>query len=411
MGMHPRDSHASRPRRAPSSRAWWLLVVVLVAGRIAVVPITLDQAAVQGPRKVLTGDVRRFHAIATHRGAPYKSFEVEYPPVMLGAIKVLDNSTFSGSTAATMWSQLLMDLAVALLLWWGWGRRSAVAYLVIGTPFLVYPFLYLRLDLLSVMLAVAGIALVRRRRPALGGATLALACFAKVWPVLLAPALLIRRSWRAVVAFGTVGVLGLAAWIGWVGTAGINQVLSMRHSAGWEVESTVGAVARLWSSDPIRLNQGAWRFGTVPHWAYGTLNAAMLVTVAAAWLLARRHQPHGTAVLDGWAAIAAIGAFLIFSPLLSPQFMIWIVPFAAIAAARGDRLVGGLVLAAVALSVADLNLVSELVRTDALIPQGIVLLRNLLLVVLVGVCFARLVRPARRPAVAAAPPELVEAAA
>ena len=91
--------------------------------------------------------------------------------------------------------------------------------------------------------------------------------------------------------------------------------------------------------------------------------------------------------------------------------MIWIVPFAAIAAARGDRLVGGLVLAAVALSVADLNLVSELVRTDALIPQGIVLLRNLLLVVLVGVCFARLVRPARRPAVAAAPPELVEAAA
>jgi hypothetical protein len=408
--MQSRDIHAPRPRRT-SSRAWWLLVLVLVAGRVAVVPITLDQAAAQGPRKVLTGDVRRFHAIATHPGTPYRSFQVEYPPVMLGAIKALDSGSFSSATSATMWSQLLMDLGVALLLWWGWGKRSAVAYLIIGTPFLFYPFLYLRLDLLSVLLAVGGVALVRRRRPALGGAALALACFAKVWPVLLAPALLIRRSWRAVAAFCAVGAVGLAAWLGWVGTAGLNQVLSMRHSSGWEVESTVGAVGRLFSSDPVRLNQGAWRFGTVPHWAYGTLNVLMLAAVAAAWLLARRHQPHGTAVLDGWAAIAAIGAFLIFSPLLSPQFMIWLVPFAAIAAARGDKLVGGLVTAVVALSVADLNLVTELVRTNDVLPQGIVLVRNLLLVVLVGVCFARLVRQARQPAVAAAPPELVEAAA
>ena len=71
-----RDTDAPRPRS--SSRVWWLLVLVLVAGRIAVVPVTLDQAAVQGPRKVLTGDVRRFHAIATHPGTPYKTFEVEY---------------------------------------------------------------------------------------------------------------------------------------------------------------------------------------------------------------------------------------------------------------------------------------------------------------------------------------------
>ncbi|HEV2311057.1 MAG TPA: hypothetical protein VGU73_11090, partial [Acidimicrobiia bacterium] len=226
-----------------------------------------------------------------------------------------------------------------------------------------------------------------------------------------APALLIRRSWRAVASFCVVGAVGLAAWVGWVGTAGLSQVLSMRHSSGWEVESLVGAVARLFTADPVRLNQGAWRFGTVPHWAYGVLNVLLLVTVAAAWLLARRHQPHGTAVLDGTAAIAAIGAFLLFSPLLSPQFMIWIVPFAAIAAARGDKLVGGLVLAIVALSVVDLNLVMELVKTNELLPQLVVLVRNALLVVLVGVCFARLVRQARQPAAVEAPPELVEAAA
>jgi len=409
--MHPRDIHAPSHRRAASSRAWWLLVFVLVAGRIAVVPITLDQAAVQGSKKVLTGDIRRFYNIATHAGTPYRDFKVEYPPVMLGAIEVLDSSTMHGSTVATMWSQLVLDLAVALLLWWGWGRRSAVAYLILGTPFLFYPFLYLRLDLLSVALAVAGVALVRRRKPALGGATLALACFAKVWPVLLVPSLLIRRSWRAVAAFCAVGAAGLAAWVAWVGTKGLHQVLSMRGAVGWEVESAVGAVVRLFSPDAVRLSQGAWRFGTVPSWANVVLTGLMLATIAGAWLLAYRHHPHGTAVLDGTAVIAAIGGFLIFSPLLSPQFMIWIVPFAAIAAARGDKLVGGLVLAVVALSVADLNLVFELVHTNGVVPQGIVLVRNLLLVVLVGVCLARLVRQARQPAVAAVPAEPVEAAA
>ena len=206
-------------------------------------------------------------------------------------------------------------------------------------------------------------------------------------------------------------MVGVAGWVAWVGTKGLNQVLSMRGAVGWEVESTVGAVVRLWSSDKIRLNRGAWRFGMVPHWANVTLAALVLVTVVVTWVLAARRHPHGTAVLDGTAAIAAISAFLIFSPLLSPQFMIWLVPFAAIAAARGDRLIGGLVTAVVALSVADLNLVWELVHTNMALPQEIVLLRNLLLVVLIGVCLRRLVGRARQPAVAVAPSASVEAAA
>ena len=128
------------------------------------------------------------------------------------------------------WNWLLWDVTRVLIFLFLGLAVFAVAYLIIGAPLLFYPFLYLRLDLLSVVLAVGGLALVRRRRPALGGAVLALACFAKVWPVLLAPALLIRRSWRAVASFCAVGAIGVAAWVGWVGTAGINQVLSMRHS-------------------------------------------------------------------------------------------------------------------------------------------------------------------------------------
>ena len=347
MPQRQDDIHAPKASRPGSRRWWWLLVGVLVAGRIAAVPITLDQRAAQGNHKVLTGDIHRFHTIATRPGTPYRDFEVEYPPLMLGAIEAIDGGSINTAAAETMWSQLVLDLAVAALLWWGWGRRAGVAYLIIGTPFILYPFLYLRLDLLSVALAVGGLALVRHRRPALGGAALALACFAKVWPVFIVPSLIIRRSWRALAAFVTVGVVGVGAWVAWVGTKGLNQVVSMRGAVGWEIESTVGAVLRTWSDAKIRLNRGAWRFSIIPHWANYSMTFLVLVSVTAVWVLAYRRRPHGTAVLDGTASVAAITAFLVFSPLLSPQFLIWIVPFAAIAAARGDRLVGGLVMAVV----------------------------------------------------------------
>jgi hypothetical protein len=405
------DIDAPPDRSASRARLWWLLVGVLVAGRIVAVPITLSQKAAQGNHKVLTGDIRRFNTIANHRGTPYRTFEVEYPPLMVGTIKLLDGGSVYSATKWTMWVNLVLDFTIAGLLAWGWGRRAAVAYLIIGAPFIVYPFLYLRLDLLSVALAVGGLALVRKRRPALGGVTLALACFAKVWPVLIAPSLLIRRSWRAVAAFCAVGAAGVAAWVGWVGTKGIEQVLSMRGAVGWELESTAGAIVRIWNTQKIRINRGAWRFGTVPHWVNLSLTAAVVVTVLAVWVLASRNRPHGAAVLDGIAPIAAVAAFMVFLPLLSPQFLAWIVPFAAIVTVRGDKLVGGLTFAVVALSVLDLNLIWELVHTNQWFPQEVVLLRNLLLVVLLIVCLARLVAGARRRAVEQPARETVEAAA
>ena len=119
-----------------------------------------------------------------------------------------------------------------------------------------------------------------------------------------------------------------------------------------------------------------------------------------------------TFALYAWGGAATwVAAFLIFSPLLSPQFLLWLVPFAAIVAARGDWAIGRLTTVVVALSVLDLNVIQELVHTNSWWPQAIVLGRNVLLVILVGKCLAALVRGARRPALDLAPPATVEAAA
>jgi len=144
--------------------------VALLAVRLVAVGVALDQRATRGHQTVLPGDVRRFHQIARHPGTPYADFPVEYPPLTLAAIEALDGRTVRDATVHLMWSQVALDGLIALLLAWGWGRRAALAYLVLGLAFVWYPYLYLRLDLLSVALAVGGLALVRRRYGTVGGA-------------------------------------------------------------------------------------------------------------------------------------------------------------------------------------------------------------------------------------------------
>jgi hypothetical protein len=159
-----------------SARRFLLLFVLLAGVRFAVVPIALSSDATAPSKyRILPGDARRFHKIASHEGQPYRDFAVEYPPVMVAAIDVIDGGSFRSTTVRLMWSQLVVDLAVAAVVAWAWGRRAGIAYLVLGVPFLLYPFIYLRLALLSVFLAVLGIGLVRRRHQYAGGATLAIA--------------------------------------------------------------------------------------------------------------------------------------------------------------------------------------------------------------------------------------------
>lgn len=355
-------------------------------------PIALaSDATAPSTHRILPGDALRFHQIAVHHGTPYRDFEIEYPPVMVGAIDLLDGGSLRSTTVRLMWSQLVVDLAIAAVIAWGWGRRAGIAYLVLGLPFLVYPFLYLRLDLLSVFLAVLGLALVRRRHPEAGGVTLAVACFAKLWPVVIVPVLLVRRAWRALAAFVVTGAVGLVAWVAWGGVDGPIQVLTFRGAKGWEFESTVGALVRTVGNVTPRIERGAWRVGEVAQWMSASLFLALVAAVVFVWFAASRAKPGGPGVLDGLAPMAAITAFLVLSPLLSPQFFAWLLPFAAIAAVHGERVVTRLAFVVVSLSVALLALLPNLIHGGTLSLVTLAA-RNAVLVALLAVLVTRLVR-------------------
>jgi hypothetical protein len=365
-----------------------LAVVVLVSVRVVAVLVALGSPDTSGRHAVLTGDVRRYHRIAATHGTPYRDFAVEYPPVTLAAIELLDGGSPRSSAVAVMWTQLVLDVAVAGLLAWGWGRRAALAYLVLGLAFVWYPFLYLRLDLLSVALAVGALALLRRRRPVSGAVALAVSCFAKLWPVVLVPRVA-RRSWRAFAAFVVTGVAGLAAWVAWAGTSGPVQVLTYRGATGWQIESTLGAVVHAVQGGVAHIHQGAARIGDVPTIARVGLPLLGVAGAAGIWWVALRVRRPGTVVLDGLAPLGAVLAMLLTSTILSPQYVAWLLPFAAVAVAGGERLVGTTTFAAGALSTLELTMLHELNR-GAPMPMAVVLARNAVLVALLTLVVVRL---------------------
>jgi hypothetical protein len=380
----------SAPARPWTGRWFWWLVAALVAVRI----ISLVGVLLSGqelPDSILGGDARRYAQIVTAEGTPYADFEVEYPPAALALIRLTYQPDHFVQLVLLGLSQLAIDLACAALLGWAWGRRSALAYLLMGLPFLVFPFIWLRIDMLSVLLAVLGVALAARGRDGRAGAVLAVAVFAKLWPIAIAPLFLVERRWRGLWAWAATGLACGVAWIAWAGVTGPIQVFSFRGAIGWQVESFTGILLHIDDADRANVEQGAWRTGTMPWWSRPVLSVLSFSFVGLCWWWAARRRRDGAGELTvlALAPYACVLALLIFAPIISPQYLLWLLPFAALLAAHGDRVTGGLMVVAGFLSTLELALIHDQIdgRWWATAP---VVARNAVLVVMLVMALQQL---------------------
>jgi hypothetical protein len=181
------------------------------------------------------------------------------------------------------------------------------------------------------------------------------------------------------------------------GTSGVQQVFSFRDATGWQVESLPGILWHLRDPSRIKFESGAFRTGIMPLWARPALNVVSLVCIAAAWGCAERRRRQGASD-DAWYALAPLAcvlSLLIFAPILSPQYIVWMLPFTAIVAARGDRLIAYLTLAITTVTTVSYITVPSAAE-GALYGTLPVLTRNLLLVALFIVTFQEL-SGVRRP--------------
>ncbi len=308
------------------ARQRWVLVALVclhVLSAVLVLSITNWNR-----RTFIVGDNRRYHEIAHAPGLAYRDHDVEYPPLTAAFIEVVAApSRYSMSGKILVITQLIADLTVAAALAWGWNRRVAIAWLALLVPLLRDGWIFARIDLITSALAVTGLAAARRRMERTGGVLIGLGVLAKLYPALLVPGLIVRGRRRATAAAVATTAVGALVWLAVGGLAGFRQVLTFRGAKGWQIESTIGALVLAFTRGPMSVEAGAARVGTEPGWAKAALAVALVGSLAWAWKWQRRAEPERA---ETYGAIVMIGALMVLSPILSPQYLVWILPFIAI---------------------------------------------------------------------------------
>ncbi len=346
------------------------LIQVAVAARVAAALVLILGPWTDSAVDLAGWDIERFMAIAADAGRAWRDTPVEYPPGSVVVFDLLDRWAWFGSETVVSAHRLLVvlglvaDLTVAAVL----GRRhrsSAAAYLLLGLP--LVPMGLVRLDLVVTLPAVAAaiVAIGPRTelhdnahrstrapdepgRVVVAGVLVAIGVMIKLWPVLLIPALWsVRRGRSAAAAVGACGLATLA-WLAWAdaGLDPIRQVVELRGATGWHVESVGGVVTVLADtiglraldpSEGVRLELNAYRVGTLSP-ALVTLGRALAVAALSALVL-RARRADGRSPLQALAAVmlGATAALIVTAPLLSPQFLLWLTPWAALLVAGEVR--------------------------------------------------------------------------
>jgi uncharacterized membrane protein len=299
---------------------------------------------------------------------PYRDFRFDYPPAALPALILPAYMTWSYATSFAVLMGVcggacITAVASALRTVGATAERTWVALLAIGVSPLVLGSLFdTRFDLWPTLLAVAGLAAVVHERPLVGGVLLGLGFAAKLWPGVLLPiaaAYLWRRRGRtgalAVISAFVVVVAACFLPFAIVGPGGLRAMFADQLDRPLQVESLGAAVlmgAQHLGMHPLATvtSHGAQALngrGAGPAADLSTvleIAAVVWIWIAFAW---RREATGQTTLL---AAAAAVCALVAFDRVLSPQYLIWLVPFVPLV--RGGRgvLAGGLLLLALGLT-------------------------------------------------------------
>lgn len=295
-----------------------------------------------------TGLYSQYGARIADGALPYRSgFSIEFPP---GAIPPLAIPALPGSHYVAWFKafELLCGIAAVAAVAFALAetpasrRYGAVAVAAVA-PAALGPIVLNSFDLWPAALAAWGVALTVRGRPRWGLALLGAATAAKLYPVLLAPALLtliVREQGRreARLAFAAGATIFAAIFLPFAALApgGLKYALQQQATRGLQIESLGGSILgvahRLGAGFRVTVTHAPFSFdiagGTAKALAT-VLSLVVLVAVAASWRELVRGPAGRDRTLLGVAAAAV--AFVAFAKVLSPQYLLFLVPLVPLA--------------------------------------------------------------------------------
>ena len=338
---------------------------------------------------------------------PYRDVRPEYPPGALPAfaLPALLSDDEEGFRDAFEWLMAACGVAVVLFaavalagLGASRARTAAALALVAAFPLLLGSVVLTRFDLYPAALVAGALAALVHRRDRLGFGVLGAAVVVKLYPAMLVPlaaAYVWRRRGRreALVCLGVTAGVVVLAFLPFLLVApdGVAHSVGRQLSRPLQLES-LGAALYLAAHHLVGIDvEMRSGHGSQNLHATGTAVAAVLLSLVQlavlAWIWLRR--PGTAEELVRWSA-AALVAFVALGKVLSPQFLIWLVPVVPLVAGlRGLRasalLAGCLVLTQLWFPSRYWDLAREL---DPL-PSALVLARDLVLVALLVALLAR----------------------
>jgi Glycosyltransferase family 87 len=322
----------------------------------------------------------KYGAAMTDGRVPYRDFAVEYPP---GALPMFVLPSLVSAAYDTTFAWLMCLCGAALVTVVAWFRPVAGLYVAVS-PLLVGSLVLSRFDLWPALLATAAVVLLVRGRHRSGWAFLGAAVVAKIWPLVLVP-LAVAWSVRRGRPLAPLAGLALAAAVvvpfALVAPHGLWESVNGQASRPLQIESLGAALFTTFAHPQIVSSHGSQNI--VGHGVvavlFSVLQAAVLLAL---WIAFARGPATGERFVRYGAA--AVCAFIALGKVLSPQYLVWLVPLVPLV--RGRR---GLTATAL--------LTLALVLTQVWFPQryfdyalkfelaGVVLARDLVLVALLAV--------------------------
>ncbi len=360
-------------------------------------------------------DVPVYQAVYDHMSAgemPYRDFPLEYPPgaaVLFWITGVLPGA-FSFTFATLMLFALIATVIAVTLtakaLGMSLGRQMAAGAVVALSPLLLGNLLTTRFDLLLAALIAWMMWAVVTDRMTMAWVILAVAILVKLVPLAFIPVLLIvhwrRHGWPSVArAVGWCAAIVAVVVVPLIITAphGLWGSISYHLDRPLQLESTGAAYLmslRTLAGVPLAVESS---FGSQGLAGDGPQFVALISTVVLVVLVATiaytlwRLLLTSPAMADSSLFVAAIAttciALLVAGKVLSPQFLVWIIPGAVLVAGRMGRWAVGISVAA--LLVTQAYFPDDYWQLVALqTPQmGILILRDGLLIVLMALCWPR----------------------